>query len=65
MAKDKKEETPKPADRMVKSGTVKVRAVGYIAEEINGQMQTFAPGAEFDIDKERRKALGPLVEDVK
>jgi hypothetical protein len=45
--------------------TVRVRATGWIAESINGQVQTFKPGEEFSIDADRAAALGANVEILK
>lgn len=45
--------------------TVRVRALGWIAEEIGGKVQTFKPGEEFSIAVDRAKALGKNVEILK
>jgi hypothetical protein len=57
--------TPTPANRMIDGKSVKVRALGWIAEEIGGKVQTFKPGEEFSIAADRAKALGKNVEILK
>lgn len=67
MAK-KKEESPEaepnpiPVNRAVRSGMVKVRAIAHLGEFIDGEIQRFAPGDEFQLDAERAKSLPNLVE---
>jgi len=46
-------------------GVVRVRATGWIAEEIGGKVQTFKPGEEFSIAADRAAALGANVEILK
>jgi hypothetical protein len=58
-------QNPIPNNRAIKTGTVKVRARGWIAEPINGQVQTFKPGEVFEIAPDRVKALGQNVEPAK
>lgn len=43
------------------AAVVTVRANGWIAEEINGKMQTFKPGESFTVPAARVPALGNLV----
>ena len=50
---------------MIDGNSVKVRALGWVAEEIGGKMQTFKPGEEFSLALERAKALGKNVEILK
>ena len=52
---------PVPANRVVTSGMVKVRAVGHLGETVDGVVKHFAPGEELEITAARAAALGPLV----
>ena len=45
--------------------TIRVRARGWIAEEVDGKVQTFKPGEEFSIAADRAAALGANVEILK
>jgi hypothetical protein len=53
---------PTPANRIVTGGMVKVRATCHLGESINGVIQRFAPGQEFELPAARVRAIGPLVE---
>jgi hypothetical protein len=47
------------------AGTVRVRALRALAEEIDGNVIQFARGQEFNCPADRVAALGALVEPVK
>lgn len=59
--KTDKPAAPKPANRMVTPSLVKVRATGQPVGEPGGP---YHKGQVFETTSERRKALGPLVEDA-
>lgn len=56
--------SPVPVNRIVTAPMVRVRALGSLSEVVSGEVQRFAPGAEFEISAVRARALGPLVEIV-
>ena len=50
---------------MIDGKSVKVRALGWVAEEIGGKVQTFKPGEVFALAADRVAALGANVEILK
>lgn len=52
---------PLPANRMVKAGMVRVRAVEPVCEFVNGDRVVIAAGEGGEIPEARLAALGPLV----
>lgn len=59
------ENAPEAVLTPTKANVVKVKALGYVGEEIDGKMARFEPGQVFSVSAERRAALGSQVEDVK
>jgi hypothetical protein len=50
-------DAPKPENRAVKKGMVKVRALAPIGEEIEGEVKRFVKGDEFELEAARAKVL--------